>query len=901
MSWSEKFAALSAADRKRLGLLVEREGTALNLFPLSYTQEWIWWNNRLRPASPAFHVSATLRLDGTLRVDVLERTLREIVSRHETLRTGFHALGRIAVQAAEAVPKDLLHVVDLCGLPEAERDAETVRVVEQERLRPFPLTDGRMLRAVLLRLTEDSSLLALTTHQLVFDDWSIQVLVREVAALYPAFCADRPSPLEPLPVQYADFSLWQRQWLTEERLEKEFEHWEGRLDGIPHLLDLPADLPRPPARSFGGTLHDLDLGPERTGRLREQSSRFGVTSYMTLTALFHLWLSRVTGQDRFATSTLTAYRERPEVAGLIGDFSNMITVAADLGDHRMMFHELLLRTRDAVLEAQEHADLPAHRLTGRLRPRRDESHNPLTQAMFLSVHAMNTLAGADLAGLRLRPERVGDVGASSPFDIEVRLVEKPDTIVLQYVVSRDLFRPESVPSLAGQFEDLLDAALERPDAELTDLAAPAGAPTTPTPSHTSRPTTAEPAGLPGPVGTRTAASTPSDTGESTATGVADAVAAWADRHPGRAAVDTPSGTVGYGDLWQRARQEAEDLADRGDEPLAVPAQPGADGVARLLGAVLADRTLLVELPAADGTPTRTELSPRHLAGLLRLWTAECGLAPQARCARLAPPGTALWLVETLLPLYAGATLCPEPGPAAAGAPELPEALAGAGIGFAVLPAGVLHRFAAAPARFPGIVIVVGEHGRLPAPLRERRDGTVLRALGPEGLTLWPFRAGADLGRGPEVVPGQPGVGLWVADAAGRRPQGAVGELFLTGASVPGGPRATGLLGRETFAGTVELLGRTTEQTDHGGYRIRPCEVRWALTALDGVVDVAVRREADGTLGAVLAVGTGADVAADERELRRRVNASLPAHLRPAVLEVTEELPVRGGGHRETTA
>ncbi|MFF0458788.1 condensation domain-containing protein [Streptomyces mexicanus] len=878
MRWSEKLAALSAADRKRLGQLVERDGTALNLFPLSYTQEWIWWNSRLRPASAAFHVSAALRLEGGLRADALKRTLREIFSRHEALRSSFHALGRIAVQAAEEVPEDLLRVVELRHLSAEERDAETVRVVEQERQRPFPLTDGRMLRAVLLRHTEDSAVLALTTHQLVFDDWSIQVLVREVAALYPAFCAGRPSPLEPLPVQYADFSLWQRRWLTEERLEKEFAHWEERLAGIPHLLDLPTDLPRPAGRSFAGVLHDLDLGPERTGRLRELSSRFGVTPYMALTALFHLWLGRVTGQHRFATSTLTAYRERPEVAGVIGDFGNMITVVADLGDHRMMVHELMLRTRDAVLEAQEHADLPAHRLTGRLRPRRDDSHNPLTQAMFLSVHAMNTLAGADLDGLSVRPERLGEVGVSSPFDIEVRLVEKPGTIVLQYVASRDLFRPESVPSLARQFRDLLDATLDRPDAELAELTEQ-GAAAVPAP--------------PGP-------------GAPEAPGVAETVARWAERQPARTAVETSSGAVGYGDLWALAQREAQALADVGDQPLPVPTGPGVDAVARLLAAVLAGRSLLVEADPADGAPDRMELSPRHLAELLHLWAGECGLAAEERCARLARSGTGLWLLETLLPLYTGATLCPGPAVGAVESPEPPDPPGGvpglpadAGITFAVLPADVLHR-CAEPARFPGTVVVVGDHGRLPRSLRERREGTVVRAIGPEGLPLWPFRAGADEGRGPELVCGG-GVRLTAADVAGRRPRGAVGELFLTGAAVPGGTLATGLLGRETFAGTVELLGRVTEQTDQDGYRVRPAEVRWALTALDEVVDAVVRRRADGTLGAVLTLGAPHDTPVDERETRRRVNAALPPHLRPAVLEVIGRTSGESGlaGRRRT--
>ncbi len=475
MRWSEKLAALSPADRKRLGDLVEREGSALDLFPLSYTQEWVWWNSRLRPTSPMYHVSVTLRLEGTVRIDVLERTLREIVSRHETLRSGFHALGRTAVQAADAVPDgELLVVTDLRRLGPGEQTREVERLVSAERTRPFTLTDGRMLRALLLRLSDDSSLLALTTHQLVFDDWSLQILVREVETLYAAFGEGRPSPLSPLPVQYADFSLWQRRWMDERRMEEEFAYWEDRLSGIPALLDLPTDLPRPAVREVRGTVHDLVLDAERTEALRALCRRTGVTPYMALTAVLHLWLARATGQDRFATGTLTAYRDRPETANVIGDFSNMIAIPADLGDRRMTFHELLSRTRDTVLETQEHADMPSHRLTGRLRPGREESHNPLTQVTLLSVHAMNALATADLGGLRLRYERVGEAEASSPFDVEVRLIEKPGTFTLQFVVSRGLFDADTVPLLADQYGELLDAALADPGAELASLAVPPG-------------------------------------------------------------------------------------------------------------------------------------------------------------------------------------------------------------------------------------------------------------------------------------------------------------------------------------------------------------------------------------------------------------------------------------------
>ncbi|WP_223243008.1 condensation domain-containing protein, partial [Streptomyces sp. CBMA123] len=551
MRWTEKLAALTAADRNRLGRLVEQEGSVMNLFPLSYTQEWVWWNSRLQPASPMHNVSATLRLDGPLDPALLDRVLREIVTRHEVLRTGFHVLGRTAVQAAEEPPAGpLITERDLRAVPDGEREAQVLALVGQERARPFALAEGRLLRALLLRTAEDSSLLALTTHQIAFDDWSIGILVREVGELYAAFRAGRPSPLAPLPVQYSDFSLWQRQWMDEARMEAEFGYWESRLSGLPALLDLPADLPRPAQRSFRGRVLDLPLDEAVTERLRALCRGTGVTTYMALTAVFHLLLGRATGQSAFATSTLTAYRTRPEVEHVIGDFGNMIAVVAAPNGPGTTFTDLLAATRSAVLEAQEHADMPAHRITGRLRPRREDSHNPLTQAMFLSVHAMNSVAGADLGELRVGFARIGEPTASSAFDVEVRLVEKPSTLTVQFVLAEDLFTAAGAARLVGQYAEVLTAVLDRPDAPTAELGAPAPA---------------FPAAEP-------------------AEGIAEAVRRAAELRPQDVALATADGPLGYRELWQLVTGVPQGSPADGPLPLADIA-PTPAAAARLLAAL----------------------------------------------------------------------------------------------------------------------------------------------------------------------------------------------------------------------------------------------------------------------------------------------------------------------------
>ncbi|MER7769854.1 condensation domain-containing protein [Kitasatospora sp. NPDC096140] len=848
MRWTEKLAALAPADRNRLGRLVEQEGSVMNLFPLSYTQEWVWWNSRLQPASPMYNVAATLRLDGPLDSALLDRVLREIVTRHEILRTGFHVLGRTAVQAAEEPPAGpLITEHDLRGVPQERREAETLALVGQERARPFVLAEGRLLRALLLRTSDDTALLALTTHQIAFDDWSIGVLVREVGELYAAFRDEKPSPLAPLPVQYSDFSLWQRQWMDEARMEAEFGYWESRLGGLPALLDLPADLPRPAVRSFRGRVLDLPLDEAVTERLRALCRAAGATTYMALTAVFHLLLRRATGQSAFATSTLTAYRTRPEVEHVIGDFGNMIAVVAAPDGPGTTFADLLAATRGAVLEAQEHADMPAHRITGRLRPRREDSHNPLTQAMFLSVHAMNSVAGADLGDLRVGFARIGEPTASSAFDVEVRLVEKPDTLTVQFVLAEDLFTAAGAARLVAQYEDLLAAVLDDPQAATDAPAAPA--PVLP----------AAPA---------------ADGGA--AEGVAEAVRRTAELRPQEPALETPGGPVGYRELWQLVAEVPQGSPADGPLPLADVA-PTPESAARLLAALRDGRG--VDIGAG------VLLEPAVLAALARLWADRCQAGPGARWLAAAPAGTATALLELLVPLCAGATVVPS---------DTPDGLpAQGGVDIAVLPAEALHRVAPGAAAGLRTLVLTGRHGRLPEAPAGAAGPAVLRAVGPAGLELWPVPAGADRGRGPALAAPAADTAdplhRWPADTAGRRVlPGAVGELRLGGPAVPGGELATGLLAREAADGGLELLGAAADRrVDPTGYTVRPAESAWALTSLPEVADALVEFDADGVLTARIALraADGPGPAPDAAALTKRLRTLLPGYLRPARLVV----------------
>ncbi|MEU3934967.1 condensation domain-containing protein, partial [Streptomyces sp. NPDC029044] len=483
MEWATKIAGLTPGERKALEELMASGAQGLNLFPLSFTQEWVWWNARLKPGTSLYNSPLALRIEGSLDTGVLERSLQELVGRHEVLRTSFHHLARTVVQAVEPVPPRFeLPVEDLSGQDPDERDKVVERLAVEERSRPFDLTRGHLLRGRLLRLGADLHVLLLTTHHLVTDDWSMRILLGEIVTLYRAFSEGKPSPLPPLPIQYADFAVWQRDWLDDSRLESEFAYWAERLAGAPVPMDMPTDRPRPAARSFGALVHWFDLPRELSDRIRDLSRDVGVTPFMTLMAAFQLWLHRACGHDSFATSTLTAYRDRAEVANVIGDFGNLVAVPADLRGARLTFRELVLRVRDAVLETHEHADVPAHRLSLRLAKRREDSHNPISQAMFFSVHAEHSVATLELPGLRFEHLKAAAERPSTPFDIELRHFEQADGMRMQLLCNADLFEEDTVPRLAAQVTAVLTAAVGSPDTPLAGL------------DVVDRPATAHPAG-----------------------------------------------------------------------------------------------------------------------------------------------------------------------------------------------------------------------------------------------------------------------------------------------------------------------------------------------------------------------------------------------------------------------
>ena len=313
------------------------------------------------------------------------------------------------VQAAASLEMPL---VDLSGLPEPEREVEAKRLCIQESQRPFDLSRDLLLRARLYRLGEREHILCLTMHHIVSDGWSMGLLVRELRTLYEAFVEGRPSPLPELPIQYADFAVWQREWLQGEVLEKQLGYWRKQLEGAPSLLELPTDRPRPAKQSYRGALMPWELPKPLSAALGELSRREGATLFMTLLAGFQTLLHRYTSSDEILVGSPIAGRNRTEIEPLIGFFVNTLVLRGDLSGNPS-FRTLLGRTREAALGAYAHQDLPFERLVEELHPERDMSHSPFFQVMFVLQNA--PWEAAQLAGLEVTPVLI-DSGTSK-FDL----------------------------------------------------------------------------------------------------------------------------------------------------------------------------------------------------------------------------------------------------------------------------------------------------------------------------------------------------------------------------------------------------------------------------------------------------------------------------------------------------
>src|SRR5262245_11294765 len=438
---------------------VSRDGN----LPLSFAQERLWFLDQLEPSSPVYNVPSGMRLRGPLNITALERSLNEIVRRHEALRTTFSMVEGQPVQTISPSLNLLLPIMDLGHLPAGERDAEIRRLGAKEARRPFDLARGPLLRVTLLRLDDEDHVLLLTMHHIVSDGWSIGVLHRELSILYEAFSNGKPNPLPPLFIQYADFAVWQRNWLQEEVLKPQLSYWKSQLYGMP-VLQLPTDRPRPAVQSHRGAKQSFVFSTPLFDQLKSLSRKEEVTLFMTLLAAFQILIHRYTRQEDIAVGSPVAGRNQPEIENLIGFFVNTLLLRTDLSDNPT-FRDLLARVRGVALGAYDHQDVPFEKLVEELQPERTLSRSPLFQVMFAFHNAPSS--ALKLEGLTLSPLNIDSETAK--FDLLLSMQDGAERLRGLIEYNTDLFDASTIARLLRHFEVLLKGIVANPDRRISDL------------------------------------------------------------------------------------------------------------------------------------------------------------------------------------------------------------------------------------------------------------------------------------------------------------------------------------------------------------------------------------------------------------------------------------------------
>ncbi|HEY0375499.1 MAG TPA: amino acid adenylation domain-containing protein, partial [Pyrinomonadaceae bacterium] len=442
---------------------IERVSRSGRLRP-SFAQQRLWFIDQLEGGSPFYNSPAAVRLTGRLDVGALGRTFTEVVRRHEVLRTHFAVAGGEPVQVIEEAAEVSVPVTDLSHLGESEREVEVARLAQQSARHRFELSRGPMLHVGVLRLGECEHVVLLTMHHIVSDAWSIGVLIREVAAIYQAYVNGEPSPLEGLPVQYADYAHWQREWLSGDVLENQLSYWREQLGGELPVMELPTDHVRPSFLRYRGGQHSFSVSQEVTAQLKQVSQRQGATLFMTLLSAFQVLLMRYSGQEEIVVGTDIANRTRTETEALIGFFINQLVMRTDLsGDPT--FEELIERVREVCLGAYAHQDIPFEKLVEELQPERTLSHTPLFQVKFL---LQNTPAESlEVPGLRSEPVR-SESGAAR-FDLTVAMMEHEGRLMASVQYNSDLFELETINRMCQHFKTLLAGVASDTQQRLSQL------------------------------------------------------------------------------------------------------------------------------------------------------------------------------------------------------------------------------------------------------------------------------------------------------------------------------------------------------------------------------------------------------------------------------------------------
>ncbi len=431
---------------------------------LSFAQQRLWFLDQLQPNSSFYNIPIGLRLVGTLNQEALEQSLQEIIGRHEALRTNFFTVDGKPSQIIQTQRNWTVAVVDLQDLSTTEQEITKQKLLLKQAIQPFDLAEEALIRATLVVLSQTEHLLSVCIHHVVSDAWSMDVFIQELAVLYNAYSQGQPSPLTPLTIQYADFAIWQRQWLQGEVLQSQLSYWQEQLANAPALLSLPSDRPRPAVQTFNGAYLEFALPVELTQQLTKLSQKQGVTLFMTLLAAYNTLLYRYTGQTDILVGTPIANRDRTEVEGLIGFFVNTLVMRSDLSENPS-FNELLIHVRETALSAYAHQDLPFEMLVEALQPERNLSHTPLFQVMFTLQNA--PISEVELTGLTISSLPIE--GATAKFDLTLGMENTATGLAGWWEYNTDLFDSSTIEQMTGHFACLLEAIVANPQQRIDQL------------------------------------------------------------------------------------------------------------------------------------------------------------------------------------------------------------------------------------------------------------------------------------------------------------------------------------------------------------------------------------------------------------------------------------------------
>ena len=436
----------------------------LDSAPLSFAQQRLWFLDQLNSESQIHNISVAIHFNGFLDVTALEQSLSEILQRHDGLRTTFTSVDGQPLQVITKDSNWTLQTVDLREFDETERQQESRRLIADSVRQPFDLATGPLLRAVWQRLGEIEHILLLTIHEIVGDKWSLGLLLQELGTLYQAFSQGNPSPLVEVPIQYADFAIWQRECVQNQVWASQQAYWQQQLGGELPVLELPTDHPRPPVQTYRGARQSLNLSTDLTNALKSLSQESGVTLFTTLLTVFKILLYRYTNIEDIIVGSIVANRNQAEVEGLIGLFANSLVMRTDLSGNPT-FQELLGRVQDVVLSASSHQDLPFEKLVEELQTERNSSRSPLFQVMFILESEQEIRW--EFPGLNLNVVEVEN--NSTKFDLTVEVKETSDGINGWFEYNADLFNADTIGRMIDHWQVLLAGVVAQPNQQISHL------------------------------------------------------------------------------------------------------------------------------------------------------------------------------------------------------------------------------------------------------------------------------------------------------------------------------------------------------------------------------------------------------------------------------------------------